>query len=85
MSYEEEGPRPADVLRAPYGAFDAVVTTITDERSWLSTGCAGWAGAHEAGLHAYWLDRANTSADTAIGNGIRVIRSLVELPAALTG
>ncbi|MEU4360098.1 maleylpyruvate isomerase N-terminal domain-containing protein [Streptomyces virginiae] len=43
MSYEEEGPRPADVLRASYGAFDAVVTTITDERSWLSTGCAGWA------------------------------------------
>ncbi|MET9570133.1 maleylpyruvate isomerase N-terminal domain-containing protein [Streptomyces virginiae] len=43
MSYEQEGPRPADVLRASYGAFDAVVTTITDERSWLSTGCAGWA------------------------------------------
>ncbi len=42
-------------------------------------------GAHGAGLHAYWLDRANTSADTDIGNGIRVIRSLGELPAALTG
>ncbi|WP_079403202.1 maleylpyruvate isomerase N-terminal domain-containing protein [Streptomyces sp. 3211] len=42
MPYEEEGQCPADVLRAAYGAFDAVVTTITDERSWLSTGCAGW-------------------------------------------
>ncbi|WP_406130117.1 hypothetical protein OHQ89_51235 [Streptomyces canus] len=41
-------------------------------------------GAHEAGLHAYWLDRANSSAGTAISNGIRVIRSLDELPAALT-
>ncbi|MEV0349492.1 HAD family hydrolase [Nonomuraea sp. NPDC050680] len=42
-------------------------------------------GAHEAGLHAYWLDRANTSDSTAISNGIRVIHSLDELPAALTG
>ncbi|MFF5108263.1 HAD family hydrolase [Streptosporangium sp. NPDC000509] len=42
-------------------------------------------GAHEAGLHAYWLDRANISARTAVGSGIRVIRSLDELPAALTG
>lgn len=43
MPYKEEGPRPADVLRASYSSLDAVVTTITDERSWLSTGCAGWA------------------------------------------
>lgn len=41
-------------------------------------------GAHEAGLHAYWLDRAHTSRNTAISNGIRVIHSLDELPAALT-
>ncbi|TLS47676.1 HAD family hydrolase [Streptomyces montanus] len=42
-------------------------------------------GAHEAGLHAYWLDRANTGAGTAISDGIRVIHSLDELPASLTG
>jgi len=42
-------------------------------------------GAREAGLHAYWLDRTNTSAGTAIGKGIQVIHSLDELPAALTG
>lgn len=41
-------------------------------------------GAHEAGLHAYWLDRANTSSREAIGNGIRVIHSLDDLPTALT-
>ncbi len=42
-------------------------------------------GAHRAGLHAYWLDRADTGAGTAVGRGIRVIRSLDELPAALSG
>lgn len=42
-------------------------------------------GAHEAGLRAYWLDRANTGAGTTVGNGIRVIHSLDQLPAALTG
>jgi putative hydrolase of the HAD superfamily len=42
-------------------------------------------GAHEAGLHAYWLDRANTGCGGAIGDGIRVIHSLHDLPAALTG
>lgn len=42
MTHEEEQPRPVEVLRAAYGAFDAVVMTITDERSWLPTGCAGW-------------------------------------------
>ncbi|MGW7191815.1 maleylpyruvate isomerase N-terminal domain-containing protein, partial [Streptomyces sp. NPDC054838] len=42
MPREREVPPPADVLRAAYGAFDAVVVTITDERSWLPTGCAGW-------------------------------------------
>ncbi|GAA4894741.1 putative hydrolase of the HAD superfamily [Stackebrandtia albiflava] len=41
-------------------------------------------GAHEAGLHAYWLDRANTGVSTAIDPGIHVIGSLDELPAALT-
>lgn len=30
------------MLRAAYDAFDAVVKTITDERSWLPTGCVGW-------------------------------------------
>lgn len=42
MPYEKEVPPPAVVLRAAYGAFDAVVKTITDERSWLPTGCVGW-------------------------------------------
>ncbi|WP_331766211.1 HAD family hydrolase [Embleya sp. NBC_00896] len=42
-------------------------------------------GAHEAGLHAYWLDRANTSSGKAISNGIHAIHSLDELPVALTG
>lgn len=40
-------------------------------------------GAHRAGLRAYWLDRADTGAGAAVGPGIRVIRSLDELPAAL--
>ncbi|MFF9899129.1 HAD family hydrolase [Streptomyces longispororuber] len=42
------------------------------------------AGAHDAGLHAYWLDRANTSPSNATNDGIRVIHSLDELPDALT-
>ncbi|WP_190183764.1 maleylpyruvate isomerase N-terminal domain-containing protein [Streptomyces cirratus] len=42
MPHEKEVPPSADVLRAAYGAFDAVVKTVTDERSWLPTGCAGW-------------------------------------------
>ncbi|MFJ8142265.1 maleylpyruvate isomerase N-terminal domain-containing protein [Streptomyces sp. NPDC096013] len=42
MPQDKEVPQPADVLRAAYGAFDAVVMTITDEQSWLPTGCAGW-------------------------------------------
>jgi putative hydrolase of the HAD superfamily len=41
-------------------------------------------GARAAGLHAYWLDRANTGSGKAITDGIRVIRALDELPAALT-
>ncbi|MEU0386913.1 HAD family hydrolase [Streptomyces chartreusis] len=41
-------------------------------------------GAHEAGLHAYWLDRANTGSVETVRNGIHVIHALDELPAALT-
>lgn len=41
-------------------------------------------GAQDAGLHAYWLDRANTSPGQSIRNGIRVIHSLDELQHALT-
>jgi putative hydrolase of the HAD superfamily len=40
-------------------------------------------GAQEAGMHAYWLDRANHSTDIAVNAGIRVIHSLDELPAIL--
>lgn len=40
-------------------------------------------GSHRAGLHAYWLDRANVNATTAVSTGIRVIDSLDELPATL--
>ncbi|GAA2844105.1 HAD family hydrolase [Streptosporangium fragile] len=40
-------------------------------------------GARDAGLHAYWLDRAATGA--APGAGITVIRSLDELVTALAG
>ncbi|WP_053848099.1 maleylpyruvate isomerase N-terminal domain-containing protein [Streptomyces sp. NRRL B-24085] len=33
----------ADVLRAAYGAFAAVVRPLGDEDSWRPTGCTGWA------------------------------------------
>ncbi|MFJ9147877.1 maleylpyruvate isomerase N-terminal domain-containing protein [Streptomyces sp. NPDC102270] len=33
----------ADVLRAAYEAFAAVVRPLDDEESWRPTGCAGWA------------------------------------------
>ncbi|MFF7047639.1 maleylpyruvate isomerase N-terminal domain-containing protein [Streptomyces griseorubiginosus] len=33
----------ADVLRAAYGAFAAVVRPLGDEESWRPTGCTGWA------------------------------------------
>ncbi|MEU3459285.1 maleylpyruvate isomerase N-terminal domain-containing protein [Streptomyces sp. NPDC006733] len=39
---EQEPPHPADVVRAAYGAFDAVVAPLSDEQSWLPTGCTGW-------------------------------------------
>ncbi|MEW1860508.1 HAD family hydrolase [Streptomyces sp. NPDC088194] len=42
-------------------------------------------GARDAGLHAYWLDRANSGAGMDVGGSIRVIRSLDELPVALAG
>lgn len=42
MPHGNELPEPVDVLRAAYGAFDSVVTAITDEQSWLPTGCLGW-------------------------------------------
>ena len=42
-------------------------------------------GAHDAGLHAFWLDRANNRTSTVIVTGIHVIGSLDELPDALTG
>jgi putative hydrolase of the HAD superfamily len=41
-------------------------------------------GADDAGLHAYWLDRGHTSSGQDVRDGIRVIHSLDELPAALT-
>lgn len=34
---------PAEVLRAAYEAFAAVVRPLGDEESWLPTDCAGWA------------------------------------------
>lgn len=40
-------------------------------------------GAHRAGLHGIWLDRANDDATTAVSAGINVIHSLGELPAIL--
>ncbi|MGI5350509.1 HAD family hydrolase [Streptomyces sp. CA-250714] len=40
-------------------------------------------GAREAGLHAYWLDRANTGSGKTLDDGIRVIHSLDQLPAAI--
>lgn len=40
-------------------------------------------GAHDAGLHPYWLDRANTNSGQGTTDGIRVSHSLVELPPAL--
>ncbi|MET8076822.1 maleylpyruvate isomerase N-terminal domain-containing protein [Streptomyces sp. NPDC005303] len=33
----------ADVLRAAYEAFAAVVRPLGDEESWRPTGCVGWA------------------------------------------
>jgi putative hydrolase of the HAD superfamily len=43
-------------------------------------------GARDAGLRAYWLDRSGTGPGAeAAGDGVRVIRSLTELPAALAG
>ncbi|MFD1832040.1 maleylpyruvate isomerase N-terminal domain-containing protein [Streptomyces desertarenae] len=50
MPHEETPPRPADVLRAAYRAFGAVVERLDEERSWLPTGCAGWA-ARDLVLH----------------------------------
>ena len=41
-------------------------------------------GARDAQLQAYWLDRKGESTGTAVEPGIRVIRSLTELPASLT-
>jgi uncharacterized protein (TIGR03083 family) len=35
--------QPAEVLRAAYEAFAAVVRPLGDEESWRPTGCAGWA------------------------------------------
>ncbi|WP_460072776.1 HAD family hydrolase [Streptomyces sp. YKOK-I1] len=40
-------------------------------------------GAHDAGLHAVWLDRASTGSRAVTNDGIRVINSLDELPDAL--
>ncbi|GGO41399.1 maleylpyruvate isomerase [Streptomyces daqingensis] len=40
--HDPQPPRPAEALRAAYRAFDAVVSTVTDEQSWLPSGCAGW-------------------------------------------
>jgi hypothetical protein len=34
---------PVGVLKAAYGAFASVVTSLSDEESWLPSGCAGWA------------------------------------------
>ncbi|WP_393096710.1 maleylpyruvate isomerase N-terminal domain-containing protein [Streptomyces sp. LN325] len=31
------------VLTAAYGAFAGVVTSLSDEESWLPSGCTGWA------------------------------------------
>ncbi|MDG9701899.1 HAD family hydrolase [Streptomyces sp. DH37] len=46
-------------------------------------------GARDAGLRAYWLDRGDTgwggTREGAPADGVRVIRSLEELPAALAG
>lgn len=36
-------PTPAQLVRASYDAFAAVVTRLGDEESWASTGCRGWA------------------------------------------
>jgi putative hydrolase of the HAD superfamily len=41
-------------------------------------------GAHDAGLRAYWLDRANAGHGRLTRHGIRVIHSLDELPTALS-
>jgi putative hydrolase of the HAD superfamily len=40
-------------------------------------------GAHQAGLHGFWLDRANDNATTAVNADIRVINSLNELQATI--
>jgi Mycothiol maleylpyruvate isomerase N-terminal domain len=37
------GQEPAAVLRSAYGAFADVVGALSDEESWLPSGCAGWA------------------------------------------
>ena len=42
-------------------------------------------GSHGAGLLAIWLDRADTSTGIGLEPGIRVIRTLEDLPAALAG
>ena len=42
------------------------------------------AGAAEAGLRGYWLDRRRESTDVPVMDGIRVIHSLDALPDALT-
>ncbi|MEU1513894.1 HAD family hydrolase [Streptomyces sp. NPDC005811] len=41
-------------------------------------------GSHDAGLHAFWLDRANNESGHVTNGRIRVIHSLHELPDALT-
>ncbi|WP_246039642.1 HAD family hydrolase [Glycomyces buryatensis] len=41
-------------------------------------------GAHQAGLHGFWLDRANDNATTTVNADIRVIHSLNELQDILT-
>ncbi|GEM33455.1 hydrolase [Nocardia neocaledoniensis NBRC 108232] len=42
-------------------------------------------GAHDAGLHACWLDRANLRAGTDVRPGVHVIGSLAELPGTFPG
>ncbi|MFD4657770.1 HAD family hydrolase [Kitasatospora sp. NPDC058444] len=41
-------------------------------------------GARAAGLHPFWLDRTATATATAAGDGIRVLHTLTDLPAALS-
>ncbi|MFC4127669.1 HAD family hydrolase [Nocardia rhizosphaerae] len=42
-------------------------------------------GAHDAGLHACWLDRGNLRGRTDIRPGVHVIESLAELPGTFPG